>query len=222
MHPHEVEPSGLAALRWELLLKEYDEIRAADRAYVQHLAALISVVILIASAVAITLEQNPEVPGWAWLFVPLPMLGILALLVFLQTASRVRSRYGQEIETELRRRVASDDGFLFPTLLVRARASWHGRFAPSGISFTVALLSITAVVAVLNGAAVRVTHPAWVQRIGGVIEAAVWALMTVVFARSLFTDREAGRAESAARDLLNEENQARSAASQTKPVPAEH
>jgi MFS family permease len=223
-NPPEVEPAALAALRWELLLKEYDEIRAADRAYVQHLAALISVVIAIATAVAITLEQfsdHPhQVPGWAWLFVPLPMLGILALLVFLQTASRVRSRYGKEIEEELQKRVASSDGFLFPTLLVRARASWHGRFAPSGISFTVALLSIFAVVVVLNGAAVRVTHPAWVQQTGGAIEAVVWVLMAVVFARSLLTDREAKRAEEAARDVFKAEDPTPNTAEQAEPVPA--
>jgi hydrogenase maturation factor len=83
----------------------------------------------------------------------------------------------------------------------------------------VALLSITAVVAVLNGAAVRVTHPAWVQWTGGAIEAGVWLLMTVVFARSLLTDREAKRAVKAASDLFKQEDPTPNAAEQSAPQP---
>src|SRR5438105_4058847 len=60
--------------------------------------------------------QPNRVPGWTWVFVPLPMFGILALLVYLQTGSSIRNVYTGQVEKEIRERVRSDELFPFPSL----------------------------------------------------------------------------------------------------------
>jgi hypothetical protein len=186
---------GVDDRRWELLLREHQDLRSADQSFVQQTAALLSVVVVTAAAVAVSLEKLSgrapnKLPGWVWPLFPLPMLGVLSLLIFLQAASNLRTQYAYEVEEALQRRVEFDGAFMFPSLFLLRKEGWRFSrrvpFPPLVISFWIALLTIVAVVAAINAVCLQVTRPHWLQVVGICLESIVWVAMGAVFIPNLF------------------------------------
>jgi hypothetical protein len=180
--------------RWEFLLLEHQDLRSADQSFVQQTAALLGVVVVTAGAVAVSLEKlsgstPQDLPGWVWPIFPLPMLGVLALLVFLQAASNLRTHYAEEIEEGLRRRVGFGEDFMFPSLFLMRKEGWHYsksmRFPPLLIAFWIALLTILSVVFAINVVCIQVARPHWLQALSGVLEAILWISMTAIYIPNL-------------------------------------
>lgn len=181
--------------RWEFLLREHQDLRSADQSFVQQLAALLSVVVVTAAAVAVSLEKlsgrTPEkLPGWVWPLFPLPMLGVLSLLIFLQAASNLRTQYAYEVEDALQKRVEFDRDFMFPSLFLMRREGWHFSrrvpYPPLLVSFWIALLVMLPVIAAINVVCIHVTRPHWLQVVSICLESIVWVAMGAVFIPSLF------------------------------------
>ena len=197
--------------RWEFLLREHQDLRSADQSFIQQTAALLSVVVVTAAAVAVSLEKlagrAPEkLPGWVWPLFPLPMLGVLSLLVFLQAASNIRTQYAHEVEDALQKRVEFDRDFMFPSLFLMRGEGWHFsrrvRFPPLLVTFWIALLTILAVVVAISVVCLQVTRPHWLQVLSICLESAVWVAIGAVFIpslikRSLWTRAQHARHERA-------------------------
>jgi len=169
--------------RWEFLLREHQDLASADQSFVQQTAALLSVVVVTAGAVAVSLEKlsgntPQDLPRWVWPLFPLPMLGVFALLVFLQVGRTLRTHYAEEIEGELRLRVGFGEDFMFPSLLLMRKEGWHFsksmRFPPLLIAFWIALLTILSVVVAINVVCIQVTRPHWLQVLSGPLEGMLW------------------------------------------------
>jgi hypothetical protein len=180
--------------RWEFLLREHQDLRSADQSFVQQTAALLSVAVVTAAAVTVSLEKlsgsTPHhLPGWVWPLFPLPMLGVLALLVFLQAASNLRTHYAEEIEEGLRRRVRFGEDFMFPSLFLMRKEGWHYsksvRFPPLLVAFWIALLTILTVIVAINVVCIKLTRPDWLQVLSGALEAILWISMTAIYIPNL-------------------------------------
>jgi TRAP-type C4-dicarboxylate transport system permease small subunit len=195
--------------RWEFLLREHQDLRSADQSFVQQLAALLSVVIVTAAAVAVSLEnwsgRAPEkLPSWVWPLFPLPMLGVASLLVFLQAASNLRTQYAYEVEDALQEGVRFDKDFMFPSLFMLRREGWHFSrrmpFPPLLVTFWVALLAILTVIVAINVVCLEVTRPHWLQVLSTCLEIIAWFAIGAVYLPNLF-NRSFWRSTQYARDV---------------------
>jgi hypothetical protein len=180
--------------RWEFLLREHQDLRAADQSFVQQTAALLSVVVVTAAAVAVSLEKlagkTPQrLPGWAWPLFPLPMLGVLSLLIFLQAASNLRTQYAYELERAIQRSLEYDTDFMFPSLFLMRSAGWrfskHVPFPPLLIAFWLALLTLLTVIVAIDVVCIQLTRPHWLQLLSIGLHSLVWAGMGSVYVPNL-------------------------------------
>jgi hypothetical protein len=178
---------------WQGLLSDHEHFQAAERNYAQSLAAMLSVLIVVSGAIALSLEKlsattsgpskvgETGVPDWAWVFVPLPLLGIFALFVHLQTEALhrdrqlalIRRRMADLLEKPYHRRTIGRRGRIHLILLSR-----------------IAILSNVAVAVALSTICIWLTKPLWLQIAAGLLELLAFTIVGWIFAENSMATRE--------------------------------